>query len=137
LFAFPHLQTGVVLSGAPSNQQNPSSPLVITMTSPTNTMHKMSFVLKDLVAVHVGHLFASLYPKIKPSMPVFERAHAFQVSKSALKALPVDTHLLLNAMGTQFNCSTIFDGLVHDWYGLFYTAWFTLRLPPSMIQQAL
>jgi hypothetical protein len=71
-------------------------------------MHEMSFILKDLFTIHVGRLSASVYPKIKSSMPVFEHAHAFQVAKSALKALSVDTCLILKAMGAQLNCSTFF-----------------------------
>ncbi len=97
------------------------------MTSPALPVHKMSFVPKDLVTVQVGRLSASLYPKIEPSMPVFERAHAFQVAESAPKALPVDQRLILDARGTQLNCSTIVDGLMHDWRGLFDAAWFDLR----------
>jgi hypothetical protein len=57
-------------------------------------------------------------------MPVFERAHAFQVVKSALKPLPVDTHLILHAIGTQLNCSTIVNGLMFDWQSLFDSAWY-------------
>ncbi len=76
-------------------------------------MHKVSFVPKDLVLVQIERLSASLYPKIKPSMPVFEHAHAFQVAKSALEALPANTHLLLNTMGNQLNCSTIVNDLMH------------------------
>jgi hypothetical protein len=97
------------------------------MTSPTNPVHEMSFVPKDLVLVQVGRLFASLYPKIEPSMPVFECAHAFQVAKSTLKALPANTHLLLNAMGNQINCSTIVNSLMHDWCSLFDATWFNFR----------
>jgi hypothetical protein len=73
--------------------------IIVIMNFPANPVHEMSFVPKDLVLVQVGCLSVSLYPKIKPSMPVFERAHAFQVAKSALEALPANTRLLLNAMG--------------------------------------
>jgi hypothetical protein len=52
-------------------------------------------------------------------MPVFECAHAFQVVKSALEPLPVDTCLILGAIGTQLNCSAIVDGLMFDWHSLF------------------
>jgi hypothetical protein len=58
-------------------------------------------------------------------MPAFKCAHAFQVIKSALKALSAHTCLLLNTMGNQLNCSTILDSLMHDWHGLFDTAWFS------------
>jgi hypothetical protein len=57
-------------------------------------------------------------------MPVSECAHAFQVVKSALEPLPVDTWLILGAIGTQLNCSTIVDGLMFDWCSLFDSAWY-------------
>jgi hypothetical protein len=60
-------------------------------------------------------------------MPDFERAHAFQVTKSALESFAVDTRLVLEAMGAQLNCSTTVDGLVHDWCGLFDLAWFNFN----------
>ncbi len=90
--------------------------LIVAMMSPSNPVQvpDIFFVPKDLVTVQVGRLSASCYPKIKLSMPIFERAHAFQVTKSALVALPIDTRLILNAMGTQLNCSTIVDGLMHE-----------------------
>ncbi len=57
-------------------------------------------------------------------MPVFERAHMFQVVKSTLKPLPIDTCLILDAIGTQLYCSTIVDGLMFDWQSLFDSAWY-------------
>ncbi len=99
------------------------------MTSPSSPgkMHEMSFVSKDLVTIQVGRLSASIYPKVKPSMPVFERAHAFQVAKSALWALNTNTRLILEVMGAQLNCSTVVDGLIHDWRRLFDFAWFNFN----------
>jgi hypothetical protein len=95
------------------------------MTPPqAHPVHKMSFVPCNLVKVQVGCLLASVYPKIEPSMPVFERAHAFQVIKNPLEPLPVDTHLILDAIGTQLNCSAIVDGLMFDWQSLFDSAWY-------------
>jgi hypothetical protein len=95
------------------------------MTSPSSSakMHKQWFVPKDCVTIQVGRLSASVYPKVESSMPVFEHAHAFQVTKSALESLAVDTRLILEAMGTQLNCSMTVDGLIHDWHGLFNSAW--------------
>ncbi len=92
------------------------------MTSSANPVHKMTFVLQDLVTIQVGGLSASVYPKVDPSMPVFERAHAFQVIKSALKALPIDMRLIINAVGSQLNCSAIIDGLMYYWRNLFDSA---------------
>jgi hypothetical protein len=65
--------------------------------------HEMTFVPPDLVSVQVGRLSVSLYPKVETGMPVFERAHAFQVNKSALKPLPIVTRLILDVLGAQLN----------------------------------
>ena len=87
-------------------------------------VHEMSFVPRDLVTVQVGRLSVSLYPKVETGMPVFEHAHAFQVNKSALEPLPIDTRLILDVLGAQLNCSAIVDGLMLDWRGLFDSAWY-------------
>jgi hypothetical protein len=84
----------------------------------------MPFVPHILVTVQPGCLLASVYPKIEPSMPVFERAHAFQVVKSALEPLPADTRLIFDAIGTQRNCSAIVNGLMFNWHSLFDSAWY-------------
>jgi len=57
-------------------------------------------------------------------MPVFQRTHAFQVNKSALEPLPIDTRMILDALGAQLNCSAIVDGLMFDWRSLFDSAWY-------------
>jgi hypothetical protein len=41
------------------------------------------FTPQDLVEICVGAMTAKVYPKILPTMAVFERAHAFQVNKTA------------------------------------------------------
>jgi hypothetical protein len=87
-------------------------------------VHEMTFVPRNLVPIQVGRLSASVYPKIEPSMPVFECVHAFQLVKSALETLPVDTRLILDALGTQLNCSAIVDGLMFDWQSPFDSTWY-------------
>ncbi len=49
------------------------------------------------------------------------------VAKSMLEALSVDTRFILKAMGSQLNCSTILDGMMHDWCGLFDSVWFDFK----------
>jgi hypothetical protein len=100
LLAFWYLQIGVVLSGAPFNQELTQA---VSMTSPSSPgqMHEMLLVPKDLVTIQVGCLSVSVYPKVEPRMPVFERAHTFQVAKSTLEALNTDTCFFLEAMGTR------------------------------------
>ena len=83
----------------------------------------MSFVPLDLVSIQVGRYSANVYPKIDATMPIFERAHAFQVARSAIKLIPVDTRVLFNALGTQLNCSAIVNGLMFDWRSRFDDHW--------------
>ncbi len=94
------------------------------MTLPTTPISEMAFVPCDLVTIQVGRLSANVYPKVEPNMPTFEHANAFQVIKSALEPLPVDTCLILDAIGLQLNCSTILKGgLMFDLRNTFDTCW--------------
>ena len=86
--------------------------------------NEMTFVPRDLVSIQVGRLYASVYPKVEPTMPIHERAHAFQVIKSALESLPVDTRLILEAIGTQLNCNSQVDGSMFDFRSMFDEAWY-------------
>jgi hypothetical protein len=86
--------------------------------------NKMVFVPRDLVSIQVGRLYASVYPKVEPTMPIHERAHAFQVIKSTLKSLPVDTRLILEAIGTQLNCNAQVDGSMFDFCSMFNKSWY-------------
>jgi hypothetical protein len=71
----------------------------------------------------VGRLSANVYPKVEPNIPTFERAHTFQVIKSVLKPLPLDTCLILDTIGLQLNCSAIVERLMFDWRNTFNTRW--------------
>jgi hypothetical protein len=84
----------------------------------------MAFVPRDLVSIQVGRLYASVYPKVDPTMPIHERAHAFQVIKSVLESLPVDTRLILEAIGTQLNCNSQVNGSMFDFRSMFDEAWY-------------
>ena len=100
----------------------------LTMTVPPSPSGSVgsdgtSFVPRDLVSIQVGHYSANVYPKIDATMPIFERAHAFQVARSAIELLPIDTSVLLDALGTQLNCSAIVDGLMFDWRSRFDDHW--------------
>ncbi len=48
-------------------------------------------------------------------MPVYKRAHAFQVNKAALKDLPADLRLIIDAFGSQLNASSTVKGILSDW----------------------
>ena len=84
----------------------------------------MAFVPRDLVSIQVGHLYASVYPNVEPTMPIHERAHAFQVIKSVLESLPVDTCLILEAIRAQLNCNSQVNGTMFDILSMFYKAWY-------------
>jgi hypothetical protein len=86
--------------------------------------NKMAFVPRDLVTIQVGCTYASVYPNVEPTMPIHERAHAFQVIKSALEALPIDTCLILEAIGAQLNCNAQVDGSMFDFRSMFDKAWY-------------
>ena len=86
----------------------------------------MAFVPRNLVMIQVGQYSAAVCPKVESSMPVYERAHVFQVACTALEPLPVDTRLILDALGVQLNCSAIVDGLIFDWKNRFDEHWCSL-----------
>lgn len=83
----------------------------------------MGFAPRDLLQVPIGRHFATLYPVIDPSMPVYERAHAFQVNKTAIMELPVDLSMKLNALGSQLNASASVEGIKADWMFEFSSNW--------------
>jgi hypothetical protein len=93
-------------------------------SAPAQQVRSMMFIPWELVTIQVGHLSASVYPKIDSNMHIFERAHAFQVVKNALEPLPINTCIILAVIGTQLNCSAIVDGLIYDWHSTFDKACF-------------
>ncbi len=89
----------------------------------TRVVHEMGFAPFDPVDVFVGQMSVKLYPKITPSMPVYKGAHAFQVNKAALKDLPTDLHLIIDAFGSQLNTSSTVEGILSDWCRFFIKRW--------------
>jgi hypothetical protein len=83
------------------------------MNSPAFLVHEIMFVPWDLTTIHVVHFSTFVYPKIDHNMSVFGHAHAFQVTKSPLESLPVNTCLILDAMSIQLNLSAIVDSLMY------------------------
>ncbi len=65
------------------------------------TLHGTPFAPRALVPVSVGHTTVNLYPVIDPGMPVEERAHAFQVNKTAQASAPINLRVQLDALGQQ------------------------------------
>ncbi len=73
----------------------------------------LGFVPQQLVSVSVGRYQLNLYPKLTPGASVVERAHAFQICKSALASLNIDIRIIFDALA-QLNCMATIDGLVYN-----------------------
>jgi hypothetical protein len=94
------------------------------MTSAPPASVEMTFVPLQLVQIQIGKVTVYVYPDVTPNMPIFERAHAFQVVKTATENLPVDMRLIFDAIGTQLNCSAIVEGLLYNWRQTFDDGWY-------------
>jgi hypothetical protein len=64
-----------------------------------------------------------LYPVVNWTMKPPERAHAFQINKTALAAPGIDRRVMLDTLGAQLNLSAIVDGVLGDWTHHFQCAW--------------
>jgi hypothetical protein len=89
----------------------------------SRVVHEMGFAPLDPIDVSVGWMNVKLYPKITPSMLVYERAHAFLVNKAALKDLPTNLRLIIDAFGLQLNASLTVKGILSDWRRYFLERW--------------
>ena len=70
----------------------------------------------------VGRFTINLYPIVDRTMSVQERAHAFQINKTALLFLALDLHVMLDALGAQLDLSASVEGMIEEWLGCFRTA---------------
>jgi hypothetical protein len=52
-------------------------------------------------------------------MPVHKHAHALKVNKSALKDLPTNLWLVIDALGAQLNASSTIEGILSNWHQCF------------------
>ncbi len=74
-------------------------------------LHGTPFAPRALVPVTVGRTSVNLYAIINLGMHVEERAHAFQINKTALASMPVDLQVQLDALGQQLNLAAMVDGV--------------------------
>ncbi len=89
---------------------------------------KMGFAPLELADVAVSRISIKLYPRIMATMPVYKRAHAFQVNKTALKNRPgTDFGHFLDTFGAQLNLSSTMEGLISDWQRFFKEKWMALN----------
>ena len=86
-------------------------------------LHGTPFAPRALVPVAVGHTSVNLYAVIDPGMHVEERAHAFQINKTALASTLVNLRVLLDALGQQLNLATTVGGVRNDWLRFFHDSW--------------
>lgn len=56
-------------------------------------------------------------------MPIWERAHAYHVNKTAIMNLNVGVQLQLDTLGSQLNMSSVIDGCKADWLDYYQEHW--------------
>ena len=97
------------------------------MTSNAASVAAMSFEPKKAVPVQVGKISLMLYPQIDASMPIWERAHAFHLNRSACAASNADQNTQLEALGSQLNLESIVDGSRADFQNHFSSNWMNMQ----------
>ena len=92
------------------------------MANPTNSLSldEVTFAPRELVPVPVGKHQARLYPTIDSTMPVHERAHAFHINLTAIKNVPGDLSVQLDAFGAQLNASASVKGNKANYFHYLY-----------------
>jgi hypothetical protein len=94
------------------------------MTDTAQAILGMSFAPKTLVPVSVGCTTVNLYPVIDTRMLVHERAHTFQINKTALLLQALKLRVMLDAPGAQLNLSASVEGMIEEWLWFFQDSWF-------------
>ena len=98
------------------------------MTDAAQAVAGTSFAPKTLVPVSVGRTTVNLYPVVDTTMQVHERAHAFQINKTALASQAIELRVMLDALGAQLNLSASVEGMIEEWLRLFQDSWFDFSL---------
>jgi hypothetical protein len=89
----------------------------------TRVVHEMGLVPLNPVNVPVRWMHVKLYPKMVPLMAGHERMHAYQVNKSALKDLPTNLQLVIDAFVARLNISLTVEGILSNWRWFFHEQW--------------
>ena len=97
------------------------------MTSNAASIAAMTFEPKKAVSVQVGKISMMMYPKIDASMPIWERAHAFHLNRSACASSNADQNTQLEALGSQLNLESIVDGSRADFQSHFTSNWMNMQ----------
>ena len=82
------------------------------------------FTPKTVVAVCINSYTVNLYPVVKETMELHERAHAYHFNKAALASQTIPIQLQLDALGNQLNLAATMDGVLQEWTRYFYDHWF-------------
>ena len=97
-----------------------SSPLTKAIT--VNVSDKFSiksfgahFVPKDCRQIKYGSETLMVYPKIDSTMPLSEKAHAFNVNRAAIEASNLNPTAKIQATGNLHNCDTIANIIRNRW----------------------
>ena len=93
------------------------------MSGSTALKTNYMFVPRTLEPVQIDKMTVKLYPVVDSTMKPPERAHAFQINKTALAAPGIDRRVMLETLGAQLNLSAIVNGVLGDWTRHFQRAW--------------
>ena len=93
------------------------------MSGSTAPKTNYMFVPRTLEPVQIDKVTVKLYPIVDSTIKPPERAHAFQINKTALTAPGIDRRMMLDTLGAQLNLSTIVDGVLGNWTRHFQRAW--------------
>ncbi len=85
------------------------------MSSSTDPKTNYMFVSRTLEPVQIDKMTVKLYPVVDSTMKPPERAHAFQINKTALATPGIDRRVMLDTFSAQLNLSVIVDGVLSDW----------------------
>jgi hypothetical protein len=61
----------------------------------------------------------NFYPIINTTLLVHERAHAFQINKTALSLQALNLPVMLDTLGAQLNLSASIEGMIKEWLWFF------------------
>jgi hypothetical protein len=81
------------------------------------------FVPRPLKPVQVDKITVKLYLVVHLTMKTPERAHAFQMNKTALAMPGIDRRMMLHSLGAQLNLSAIIDSVLGNWNHHFRRNW--------------
>lgn len=85
-----------------------------------------AFTPKETVPVKLEHQILYVYPRIDPGMSIAERAHAFHVTRAALRTIPLPPDVHLETFGSYMNSSSVVDGLKFDFQEHLRESWFDM-----------